>query len=241
MSPVTIHSQSPAQAVAWDALLSIAAQMPQGWTVVGGQMVLLWCLERGSTLARPTEDIDTVLDVRAHPDAHPRFTGLLAGQGFKQVGETVSGRQHRWARGDAEIDVLIPRFLGERADRRRGAAGGPALPTPGGQLAINRSEPLDVVVDGRQGTISRPSLIGALIAKSSTVEITDDPARERHVWDFLTLLTLMGPRDFRAIGPLEALEKNRLRRMSASARHHAPRLPITGYQIQLASLERLVA
>lgn len=241
MNPIVVHTTSSGQAAAWSALLHVSEQMPSGWTIVGGQMVLLWCLERRSPLARPTKDIDTVLDVRAHPDAHLRFTRLLADQGFKQHGETVSGRQHRWVREDAQIDVLIPRHLGERADLRPGAAGGPALATPGGQHALDRTESIAVVVDDQPGTVRRPSLIGALIAKSATVEITDDPARDRHLVDYLTLLTLLGPRDLLTVGALEPLEASRLKRMSHNARLAAPRLGITSYEIQLAGLERLLA
>jgi len=241
MSAIVVRTANPGHAAAWSALLYVSQRMPRGWTIVGGQMVLLWCLERKSPLARPTNDIDTVLDVRAHPDAHLRFTRLLAEQGFRQHGETVSGRQHRWVRGEALIDVLIPRYLGERADRRPGAAGGPALATPGGQHALDRTESVAVVVDGQPGTVRRPNLVGALIAKSATVEILDDPARDRHLVDFLTLLTLLGPRDLMKVGTLEPLEASRLTRMSRNARLAAARLGMTNYEIQLDGLERLLA
>lgn len=46
----------------------------------------------------------------------------------------VGGRMahlHCWERERAQIDVLIARFLGERAQNRTGVAGGTLLPTPG--------------------------------------------------------------------------------------------------------------
>lgn len=46
------------------------------------------------------------------------FTKTLTDLGFKSLGESpsilegVKGVQHRWVKGDAQIDVLIPRFWG---------------------------------------------------------------------------------------------------------------------------------
>lgn len=130
-----------AQAEVWHALFELHARLPTGWALVGGQMVQSHCWERGATPNRPTNDADTVLDVRAHPTMLLRFTTLLRDCGFVADGESFEGHQHRWVRGEAQIDVLIPRFLGERASSRRGITGGTTLAAPGAQGAVDRARP----------------------------------------------------------------------------------------------------
>ncbi|HMO10199.1 MAG TPA: hypothetical protein PKB06_01545, partial [Actinotalea sp.] len=78
---------TPAQAEAWNGLLDVAERHPTGWTLVGGQLVQLHCIERGVAPARPTDDVDAVLDVRAEPDVLHTFTSALADVGFVSAGE----------------------------------------------------------------------------------------------------------------------------------------------------------
>lgn len=125
---------TPAQAEAWHTLFEVYTAHPEGWALVGGQMVHSLCWEREANPPRPTQDADIVLDVRAQPTMLFDFTKTLTGLGYKSAGESpsilegVKGVQHRWAKGDAQIDVLIPRFLGEHADNRTGVTG--AAPSP---------------------------------------------------------------------------------------------------------------
>lgn len=137
-----------AQAQAWLALFQVYEAHPQGWALVGGQMVHSLCWERGANPSRPTQDADTVLDIRAHPTMLYDFTKTLSDLGYTSAGEPPSvlevttGVQHRWVKGDAQIDILIPRFLGEHADNRTGVTGGRTIATPGGQgpsIALRRS------------------------------------------------------------------------------------------------------
>ena len=51
---VVLPPMTPAQAEAWNGLLDVAERHPTGWTLVGGQMVQLHCIERGVAPARPT-------------------------------------------------------------------------------------------------------------------------------------------------------------------------------------------
>lgn len=135
---VPLPQMTPAQEEAWRALLDLHARKPAGWTLVGGQMVHLHCAERGVAPARPTDDVDAVVDVRAEPQALYQFTRELAAMGFEPRGFTPEGHQHRWFKGSASIDVLVPRGLGARADSRKGYGGGTTLATPGAQQALNR-------------------------------------------------------------------------------------------------------
>ncbi|MCL2848797.1 MAG: hypothetical protein FWE61_01975, partial [Micrococcales bacterium] len=137
---ITMPPMRDAQRDGWLALFDVHDAHPAGWTLVGGQMVHLWCAERGTSPARPTDDLDTVLDVRAQPSVLMTFTSVLGGLGFVPAGTSPNGHQHRWVRGGAQIDILIPRGVGERAARRKGAGGGTTLETPGAQQALDRTQ-----------------------------------------------------------------------------------------------------
>lgn len=196
----------------WHALLDLHERRPTGWTLVGGQMVHLHCAERGASPVRPTDDADTVLDVRAEPYAHMQVTTTLRELGFTPAVETWNGHQHRWAReDDAVVDVLIPRHLGERAAKRKGAGGGTTLETPGAQQALDRTEDVEVVVGGRTGSVRRPNLLGALVAKAAAHTVSLDTRRARHVTDFAVLATLVRPDD--ELHTARARDRQYLRRM----------------------------
>ncbi|MCL2466113.1 MAG: hypothetical protein FWF21_02470 [Micrococcales bacterium] len=182
------------QRAGWLALFDVYHAHPTGWTLVGGQMVHLWCAERGTSPARPTDDIDTVLDVRGQP-SHPgvlmTFTSVLGGLGFVPAGTSPKGHQHRWVRDGAQIDVLIPHGVGERAARRKGARGGTTLETPAAQQALDRTQDVQVSIGERTGTVRRPNLLGALVAKAAAHTVALDRTRRRHLTDFLVLCTLI--------------------------------------------------
>lgn len=192
---IVMPADAEAQDRAWHALFEIHDRLPTGWVLVGGQMVHLLCAERGASPARPTPDLDAIVDVRADPNALLRFTTALSDLGFSPDGQTWEGHQHRWVRDGSQVDVLIPRHLGERARTRPGAAGSTTLETPGAQQALDRATSVEVQVGDRAGWIRRPSLLGALVAKAAALTITNDPARDRHVIDFVVLATLIRPSD----------------------------------------------
>lgn len=129
---VVLAGLTERQRQSWLGLLDVAANFPDGWCLVGGQMVHLYCQERGFSPSRPTDDGDVVLDVRAQPNVLRSFTGALVAVGFSSAGVSPEGHQHRWVRGDASIDVLIPQGLGPISDSRTGITGGTTLATPGG-------------------------------------------------------------------------------------------------------------
>src|SRR5699024_7551093 len=136
---VTVPMLNEKQAASWRALLDLHASHPSGWTLVGGQLVHLWCANRNSWPARPTDDVDAVLDIRGHPSALLKITETLSDFGFIPAGTTPGGHQHRWIRAEATIDLLIPRHLGNTAASRRGVGGGTTIETPGAQKALNRT------------------------------------------------------------------------------------------------------
>lgn len=164
-----IPALTEGQAQSWRGLLAVAEIVPAGWCLVGGQMVHLHCWERGAFPNRPTDDVDTVLDIRAHPQMLRTFTEALSSVGFRSSGESWEGHQHRWVRDQAQIDVLIPSSLGDRARRRTGVT----------------------------GVVYRPSLLGALLMKSAAYSVTQDRYRERHLIDVAVLCAIVNAGDLR--------------------------------------------
>lgn len=217
---VVLTGLTERQRQSWLSLLDVATNLPDGWCLVGGQMVHLLCQERGLSPSRPTNDGDVVLDVRTQPNVLRDFTGALAAVGFTSAGVSPDGHQHRWVKDKATIDVLIPQSLGQTAASRKGVTGGTTLATPGAQQALRRSESVTVQVDEKIGTIRRPSMLGALVAKAAAFSIPSDPAKERHLTDFATLAAMargsdrireqLTSRDRRYLAPmLVALDSSR--------------------------------
>lgn len=195
--PIELPAMPAEQQEAWQAVFEIHDGMPHGWVLVGGQAVYLHAVERGAPIVRATTDADFVLDIRAYPTMLHDFTALLLKLRFESAGESLEGHQHRWLRGNAIVDVLIPRHLGERADGRRGATGGTTIAAPASQQALDRAETVDIVAGSSSGHVNRPSLLGCLIGKAAALKIVNDPGRERHITDFLTLAAVVGAADLR--------------------------------------------
>lgn len=99
----------PEQTSSWLGILDLYEQLSEGWTLIGGQLVHLHCAERGTFPVRPTNDADTVIDVRADPDILHTFTRTLEDLGFTSAGISAEGRQHRWVRDQASIESCYPK------------------------------------------------------------------------------------------------------------------------------------
>jgi hypothetical protein len=231
-----LPAMPPEQTASWLGLLDLHSRLSEGWTLIGGQLVHLHCAERGRFPLRPTNDADTVIDVRADPGMLHTFTGTLTDLGFRAVGITAEGRQHRWVRGPASIDVLLPDGLGERANQRRGVTGSPTLPTAGGTQALQRSETVEVTVDGRTGQVRRPTLVGALVVKAAAHSNPGDHDRRRHRWDFVVLVGLISAADF-AGEELTKTDRRRLRTIINAV--NADRELLLEIPDAAASIERL--
>ena len=156
---IILPAMSVKQAASWHALMDLYQRLPEHWVLIGGQMVHLHCAEHEHFPERPTDDADTVVDVRADPNMLLAFTGALADMGFKPD-TSGDGIQHRWTKGDAQIDVLLPEGIGEAAAARHGVGGAPTIQTKGGSQALARAETVDVEVEGRRGHVRRPTSSG---------------------------------------------------------------------------------
>lgn len=191
---IVVPVTSAGQEASWHALLDLHEELPEGWVLIGGQMVHLHAAERGYRLVRPTDDADAVLDVKLRPTILHDVTSALVMMGFESAGVSASGVEHRWQRGEAQIDVLIPQGLGERLRAQvAGVSGSPTVETPAGQIAVDLAEVVDVQVGNRVGQVRRPTLLGALIAKAAadTTVSVSGAAAGRHLEDFVTLSAML--------------------------------------------------
>jgi len=211
---------SAEQTSSWHGLFDLAEREPGGWALVGGQMVHLWCAERGVDPYRSTPDVDAVLDVRRVPTILMKVTNALEASGFEPKGETLGGKQHRWVRGEAIIDVLIPENLGRSADNK-GSGGAPGLETPGAQYALNRAEAVLVRVGDREGTVWRPSLVGACVVKSAAHSVGLDLFRARHLDDLALLASMLTRSDLQEANINKGERKYLTAAISAAERHPA--------------------
>lgn len=200
------------QRASWDGLLDAAQLMPEGWTLVGGQLTFLHLVAANFPDVRPTGDVDTVIDVRGHhPTAVQDFVKVLRDIGFRSE-LSGDGHQHRWVRGEARIDILIPRGLdSEHSDgRRRGPGRITTVATAGAQFALDRSEKITVDIGDRAGQINRPNLLGALYGKCSALLNYGDPKMARHRQDILALASVTGRSERDA---LEGLSRRQIQRL----------------------------
>jgi hypothetical protein len=225
------------QQQSWHALMDLWERLPGGWMLIGGQLVHLHCAERGASPSRATNDVDAVVDVRAASDMLKRFTAVLQEMGFRPD-TSGDGLQHRWRRDEAQLDVLLPEGIGERAASRHGVGGAPSLEAPGTTQALARSRPVEVVVGARTGTVIRPNLVAALIGKAAArTQITADGAAARHCIDFTVMATLVSAHDFRET-PLGPKDRQRLRSMLGICREEVAVLQVEGAREALDRLER---
>lgn len=197
--PIELPAMPTDQQEAWNVVFEIYRAMPSGWVLIGGQAVYLHAIERNAPVVRATTDADFGLDIRGYPNMLLDFTSLLKDLGFESKGISPEGHQHRWLRGEAIVDVLIPRHLGERADGRVGVTGGTTIAAPATQQAIDLLETVEVSAGESVGHVNRPTLVGCLIGKAAAMKIVNDEFRERHITDFLTLASVVGAADLRRI------------------------------------------
>ena len=185
------------QAASWRALIEVAPRLGQHWLLIGGQMVFLHEVERGSDDARPTNDIDLVVDLRVEPTALENTHAVITRAGFEQDLPSPEGVAHRYRRDEATIDILAPDHMGARAQLALG--NGRTIEAPGTSQAFGRVSLVRVELDNTTtGVVRRPTLVGALLGKATAVTeiVSMTPAeRAKHLRDVDALARLLGPAD----------------------------------------------
>lgn len=209
MTPIRVPTVGVKDRESWLAFAEICERMPDGWTLVGGSLTQLHLLERGSTRARFTRDMDVVLDIRARPKAIPELVETMRAVGY-EPGLNPAQKDHRWIRGDAQIDILVPRGLRSSFLETRHDGIGFALETRGAEVALRRSEKRDVQVDGTVFTVNRPDLVGALYGKCSALLIPGDADKSRHFEDIGLLASIVSEEDLAEIRAMRSSERKRI-------------------------------
>jgi hypothetical protein len=196
VAPVTLGSMTPAQEESWGILLDFYPVFPTGWCLVGGQMVWLLANEYHVDPVRVTEDVDVVVDIRADQQAIKRLCSWPEDQHFKLEGRNAAGIGHRYISttfqgpGKVSFDILAPDNMGQRADLTTSP---PArtVSAPGTRAALDAAQGIEVVSGGRPGYILRPSLVGAIIAKTAATTIPGRENPQRDWTDAAFLLSLV--------------------------------------------------
>lgn len=196
---------------AWNGVLDLAEACPEGWALAGGQAVFVQTELRGETPARPSSDADLIIDLRADPGAARRIVAALRQMGFEGTKPDANGVRHRWFRVDAQIDVLQPRYLGDRVEKRLAREGLETIAAPGAQHLLSRTERVEITLGARTMPIRTPTALGIIVAKAAGFqEIVIDPERVRHLADILTVGSLMESEDLENEAAYTRLEAQRV-------------------------------
>lgn len=185
---IELPTDDPISAI-WARLISLTAMQPEGWTLVGAQMVALHAHERGRSPPRGTIDADVLVNVRVGQNATERFSKLLLDQQFELDGVSAEGIGHRFTDGKVRLDVLAPDGLDRRRARLTTVPPARTVCVPGGTQALGRSQPVDVRLGELKGQVPRPDLLGAILIKARAVEVDDVPAAQ--LGDLAFLLALV--------------------------------------------------
>lgn len=171
----------------WEALLELAEEQPDNWTLIGAQMVFLHALEHQADPPRSSTDLDVVVNVRVMPGGVRVMAKTLERLGYEFAGANNAGIGHRFVRGSVHIDLLAPDGVGERVDIST-LAGARTVRVPGGTQGLRRSEFVKLRVGRQTGTVPRPSLLGAILLKARAVDVDDVPGSQREELCFLLSL-----------------------------------------------------
>ena len=200
--PVVIDLPPGKQLESWNALIDLHEDVPRGWSLVGGQMVFLWCLERGGGPARPTDDADAVRHLGNKPRLGVGGATTVETPGAQKVLNRTRSR-----------DVIV-----------NGRAGAVLRPTLLGAL-IAKASARTVTLDRRRDRHLVDFAVLAMLLQPS--DVADDlplDKRERR-----RLLSMIG--DMRA-HPLVWLEMDGVRQalsrleLAASGGHALARRPL---------------
>jgi hypothetical protein len=169
----------------WPLMFELARDLPDGWAVVGAQMVIIHAAAHG--IARPTRtgDVDILVDLQSR---RPReIARWFQARGFVLAGVSADGVGHAFRRGPLAFDVLATDHAGPRTDTTTV----PPIRTvevPGGRRAARRLITASMTVGSDAGVVPIPDWVGALLLKARAATDLGQPAR--HLHDLALLLAL---------------------------------------------------
>lgn len=171
----------------WKTLLELSRRHPEGWTLVGAQMVALYAAEHGQIWPRVSIDADVLANVRVVQGTTAQVSRELIELGFSLEGMSAEQVGHRFRRGKVLIDVLAPEGLGKNTSITT-VPPARTVSVPGGTQALNRTERVEVSIQGDTGFLPRPNLLGAILLKCQAVDVDDAPDSQRIDLAFLLSL-----------------------------------------------------
>lgn len=184
---VHIPENEPTRHV-WRALLGIARQRPEGWTLIGAQMVALHGFEQGEEPPRLSADADIIVNARIASQTVKDFARFLENEGFELEGINQDGIGHRFRRDDVAIDLLAPDGLKQTGEAVTTIPPARTVQVPGGTQALRRTHLVEVIVDKTSAHLPRPNLLGAILIKARAVDVDDVP--QAQLRDLAFLLSL---------------------------------------------------
>jgi hypothetical protein len=81
---IVIDDDDPVAIESWRVMLQLVEKVPEGWTLIGAQMVALHAYEQGRERIRLSPDFDVVANVRLVRDQTQRIARILEDElGFR--------------------------------------------------------------------------------------------------------------------------------------------------------------
>ncbi len=218
---VRLRPAGPALDGALALLVDLDRTVPEPWTLIGGLMVQITCLQHGVTAIRATVDADIVVGVFTHRHALTVFTSQLRDRDFADVTPSPLGGEdplaYRWRRGDVLVDVTVPPKVNDQTRPPRASGGRSAVELPATQQALRRTQRMPVrLATGDEGHLRRPDLLGAVVIKSEAA-VMDRREPERHREDLVVLADIMAHEGSHVtyLPVMRAKDAERIRRASA--------------------------
>jgi hypothetical protein len=243
---IPLDSMTPAQEEGWRVLLDLYEAFPEGWCIIGGQMVWLLAHEHGVEPIRATEDIDVVVDIRSDQRLIVRLCAWLESRDLELEGISADNIGHRYVStayngpGKVAFDILAPDNVGERATLTTSP---PArtVSAPGTRGALDAAAPIEISLGDRNGHVLRPPLISAILAKAAAtgISVRENPERD---WVDLAFLLSLVPDPVSTAAELTNRQRQRLRAASAllGEDHFAWRLLGSRSRLGIAAFQFLV-
>jgi hypothetical protein len=239
---IYVDALDPDTMALWRTVAKVAQTLEEervGWCLVGGLMVALFAIEAGQ-IQRPTTDIDVVGDARQRPSGTQRVAERIVALGGvpHETGGLDGERGFRFEVDGQVVDVLGPDGL---STPPLTIGQSQTIEVPGGTQALNRTETVELVIDGRHVPVRRPTLIGAILLKARSLAVHDRPEDQRE--DLITLLGLLSdPRSAAAaLGKHEVAWLRRIeRRLGLDDPDLEARLDPARLQIARAAYGRLI-
>jgi hypothetical protein len=182
---VTLPALTEPDAELWPLLFELADDIPEGWALVGAQMVVLHAAAHGLNRPARTRDVDVLVDLRSlRPN---EIVDWLKERGFELSGVSPEGVGHEFRRQRIRIDVLGTDHAGPRTDKTT-VPPVRTVEVPGGRRAVGRLTVARVTAGSSDGVVPLPDWLGALQLKArAAVELSE---RVKHLQDVALLLGL---------------------------------------------------